>query len=137
MAARHLERGREGERLAARFLKAKGYKVVAENWRGKGGELDMVAAKGHYLVFVEVKARAKGGMSGPAEAVTPGKRSRLTRAAQEYLSANRLWESRCRFDVVLVTFPEDGSQSPEIEHIENAFDFSDSVGRGHASWQPW
>lgn len=137
MVARHLKRGREGERAAKRFLKKKGYKIVVENWRGTGGELDMVATIGHTLVFVEVKTRAEGGMAGPAEALTREKQKRLARAAGEYLTRNKLWESRCRFDVVLLTIHGDDDVNPEIEHIENAFDFSDAVGRGDASWQPW
>jgi putative endonuclease len=137
MAARHLERGREGERVAKSFLKKKGYKIVAENWRGAGGELDMVAAIGNTLVFVEVKARDERGMAGPAEAVTREKRRRLTRAAGEYLSKHKLWKSHCRFDVVLVTMSGEGDAEPEIEHIENAFGFSDAMGRGNPSWQPW
>jgi putative endonuclease len=137
VAARHLERGAKGEAAAKRLLKKKGYKILVENWRGAGCELDMVAVKGHDLVFVEVKARAKTGMAAPAEAVTFEKRRRLLRAARQYLSENNLWESRCRFDVVLVSFPDRDNENPETEHIENAFDFSDAVGRGDAPWQPW
>lgn len=137
MVAGHLRRGSEGEKVAARFLKKKGYKIITANWRARGGELDMVASKGRDLVFVEVKARTAGGLGDPAESVTPEKRRRLTSAAREYLTKHDLWSSRCRFDVVLVTYAADGDTSPEIEHIENAFDFSDALGRGHPSWQPW
>lgn len=137
MAARHLERGREGEKAARKHLRKKGYKIVARNWSGSCGELDMVAVIGQTLVFVEVKARDGGGMAGPADAITPAKRRKLAKAAGEYLSRHKLWESRCRFDVVLVTMHGEDDADPEIEHIENAFEFSDAVGRGDPSWQPW
>jgi putative endonuclease len=96
----------------------------------------MVAGKGHDLIFVEVKTRAKGGMSSPADGVTMEKRRRLARAAAEYLSRHKLWSRPCRFDLVLVAFTDDGKE-PEIEHIENAFEVTDALGRRHASWQPW
>ena len=128
----HLRRGRLGEDAAREFLVAKGMAVLSRNWRGRRGELDLVCRHGDTLVFVEVKTRDRAGMAAPFEALTPEKRRRLVRAAEEYLSANKAWDSPCRFDLVSVTMGGDG-RGPEVEHIENAF----VLEGGRGGWQPW
>ncbi len=57
MDARKLA-GREAEARCAEYLRARGYKILAMNYACRGGEIDIVAAKGAYLAFVEVKERA-------------------------------------------------------------------------------
>ena len=93
--------GREAEESACRFLREKGYEIVARNWRTVRGELDIVARDGPTLVFVEVKARSGSGFGGPAAAVHPSKQRRLISAARAFLS-----ETACalpaRFDVVAI-----------------------------------
>jgi putative endonuclease len=92
--------GDAAERLAARHLEERGYRIVARNVRSKVGELDLVARDGEVLCFIEVRLRRDG---RGAESVDAGKRRRLVRAARQYLVARRLGEPRCRFDVVAVT----------------------------------
>ena len=59
--AAHLVLGRRGEEAAVRLLLAKGYTILARNWRVRSGELDIVARDGRTLVFVEVKTRRRSG----------------------------------------------------------------------------
>lgn len=93
--------GRAGEEAAARFLAARGYRIVARNVRFRAGEIDMVAEEGGSLVFVEVKTRTGLGFGTAAEAVTPRKQQQLVRLAGLYLAG--VGASRnCRFDVVTV-----------------------------------
>lgn len=78
------DNGRWGERAAARHLRRRGWTVLATGWRGAGGEIDLVAARGGVLAMCEVKAR-----TDPAallEPVTAGQRRRMRRAAEAYLA---------------------------------------------------
>jgi putative endonuclease len=69
--ASHNELGKEGEVLAATWLKEHGYKILHCNWRHSHYEIDIVATKGKFLHFVEVKARKFSMFGGhPEESVT-------------------------------------------------------------------
>jgi putative endonuclease len=112
--------GWRGEREAARHLRRQGMRVLSRGFRTRGGELDIVARDGDTLVFVEVKTRRRG---EPAEAVTPEKQKRLTRAAYRFLRRYRLLEPQvpCRFDVVAIVWANDRAK-PEILHLKGAFE---------------
>ncbi len=112
--------GQEGEAAAERYLRQKGYRIVARNLRSSLGELDFVAEDGPVLVFVEVKARRTGEFGGAIHAVHRGKQQKLIRLASQYLARHHLTHRACRFDVVLLQGADDSV--PAIEHIENAFD---------------
>lgn len=107
-----------GEESAARHLKARGLRILARNWRIKQGELDIVAADGSILVFVEVKARRTGDFVDPAEGVDYRKQVRLRRLADAYLAIERPRFSSCRFDVVSVVAD---SPRPLVHHLVDAF----------------
>ena len=113
--------GQRGEAAAARYLKRLGYKVVARGDRSIGGELDLVAVDGRTIVFVEVKTRRSQEPGRPAEAVDGVKQRRLTRAAEVFLKRHGLLDYPARFDVVAVTWAEDGHR-PGIEHFQDAFE---------------
>jgi putative endonuclease len=95
--------GRAGEAQAARFLEARGYRIVARNVRADRVEIDVIARRGALLVFVEVKSRRASKHGHAAEAVDGRKQRRLRRGAHAWLAANpteaRQTRSR-RFDVV-------------------------------------
>ena len=112
--------GERGERIAARYLKRLGYKIIAQRHRDSLGELDLVAVDGRTVVFVEVKTRRSDMAGHPADAVDEEKQRRLTRLAVSYLKQHDLLEERCRFDVVAVTWPDDG-QPAQVEHFQHAF----------------
>lgn len=129
-----MKRGAAGEELAQCFLRCRGLKILERNWRSRGGELDIVCAEGRTLVFVEVKTRHDSQRGVPGEALTPAKRKRLLVAAGRYLTARGLWDRPCRFDLVAVHLRR---ESCVIEHQTDVIDASDSLGGGHAYWQPW
>ena len=118
--------GDRGEDAAARYLKRKGYYILARRLDSPLGELDIVAVDNRTVVFVEVKTRASSDAGHPAEAVDARKQQRMTQAALAYLKAQRLLEYSARFDVVAVSWPKD-SRRPAIEHYRSAFA---SVGVG-------
>lgn len=133
MAAKHLEFGREGEACAEALLVAKGFVVLARNYRTRGGEVDLICRHGDTLVFVEVKARQAGSLARPDEAVTPAKRRKIVRAATAYLSEGHLWDRPCRFDVVAVV-GRPGRLA--ATHMPDAFSLEDA-DLGSGLYQPW
>lgn len=113
--------GRWGETKAAEYLRRRGYRILAANWRCRFGELDLVAEDGTCLCFVEVKLRKNGAYGSAAEFVDRRKQSRLRAAAELYLAGHPTG-LQPRFDVVEIYAPQ-GMQTgkPEIFHLENAF----------------
>jgi len=96
-----MNRGAAAEALASTFLRAHGLRIVARNYRCRGGEIDLVARDGPTLVFVEVRLRSGSAFGGAAASITAAKRRRLLLAARHYLG--RLGrEPPCRFDAILL-----------------------------------
>lgn len=113
--------GRWGETLAAEYLRDKGYRIVAANWRCRFGEIDLIAGDGTYLCFVEVKLRKSAAYGSAAAYVDRRKQEKLRASAMLYLS-RRPTDLQPRFDVVEVYAPRGtDTENPEIFHLENAF----------------
>jgi putative endonuclease len=92
-------KGREGEERAVAFLREHGYRVLARNVRVPGGEVDVVALDGGFLVFVEVKRRDGTRFGGALGAVDARKRAVLRRIAADYAQVVAP-SAKIRFDVV-------------------------------------
>lgn len=124
--------GRRGEQIALRHVVARGWAVLATNWRcGRLGELDIVALDGDVLVVVEVKTRSGAGFGHPSEGVTARKLARLRMLAGRWTEVHRQavdqacerdgadlprrW-SAVRIDVIGVTLP--AGAEPMVEHLE-------------------
>jgi putative endonuclease len=112
--------GQRGEDAAVRYLKRKGYHILARGVDSRLGELDIIAVDGRTVVFVEVKTRQSGEAGHPTEAIDERKQRRMTQAALAYLKAQRLLQYSARFDVVAILWPEN-SKRPVIEHYPNSF----------------
>jgi putative endonuclease len=115
--------GQRGEKLAAEYLLAAGYRIISRNHRNRYGEIDIIARVAKTLVFVEVKTRKNDLFSHPSEAVTIRKQIQISKVAMDYLSKNNLAEVSSRFDVVAILLPDIGP--PQIDLIQDAFDLSD------------
>ncbi|MGC8916676.1 MAG: YraN family protein [Thermoanaerobaculum sp.] len=115
---RHVRLARMGEGLALLFLRLKGLRLEARNWRCSLGELDLVMRDGEVLVFVEVKTRASRLTGLPEEAVTEGKKAQLARLAKAYLASSKGPPPPCRFDVVAVDWT---GLLPRLRHYPGAF----------------
>lgn len=118
MEAREL--GRFGEERAARYLRLHGYRIVETNYSCRLGEIDLIARKGRYLVFVEVKLRKSGDFAAAREFVTRGKQQRILSTASVYLAQNET-ELQPRFDVIEIYAPQGEKGKITINHIEDAF----------------
>ena len=122
----HLWLGDAGERLAARYLRRAGMKILLRRHRTPQGEIDLICRDGNTVVFVEVKTRRGTATGLPADAVDLAKQRQLTRLALAFLKTHRLLEHPARFDVVGIVWP-DAHTPPTITHYRNAFE---AQGRG-------
>ena len=77
--------GQIGENAAADVLRAKGYRILKQNYRCRYGEIDIIAERGGDVCFVEVKTRQSLNYGRPCEAVTEEKKRHMKRAAHCYL----------------------------------------------------
>ena len=113
--------GRWGEDRAADYLRGKGFRIAAANWKCRFGELDLIAADNTYLCFVEVKLRKSAAYGSAAAFVDRRKQDRLRTAATLYLSRHPT-QLQPRFDVIEIYAPQgEKTARPEIIHLENAF----------------
>lgn len=113
--------GAWGEALAAEYLRRKRYTIVATNFRTRMGEIDLIAANRHFLVFVEVKLRKNADFAMAREFVDQRKQNKIKSTALLYLSTHPT-QLQPRFDIIEIYAPE-GIQTrrPEINHLEDAF----------------
>lgn len=94
------QRGRIAEMLAVLLLKVKGYRILAQRFRCVAGEIDIIAAKGSTLVFVEVKARRN--TVDALESITHRQQNRIEAAAEIWLQSETSQNFAVRFDVITV-----------------------------------
>lgn len=110
------ERGRRGERAARRHLTRRGWTILASRWRGAGGELDLVAARGPTVIACEVKTR-----SDPAaltEPLTAAQRARIRRAVTAFVAARpELAGRELRIDLITV---RPGRLRDRVRHMPGA-----------------
>lgn len=114
----HTELGKRGEEMAFAYLRRKGLKIVACNWRYQHLEIDIIAQDKDVLVFVEVKTRRTAYFGSPEEAVSSQKIAHLFNAAEAYIFENN-YQGESRFDVVSIILPP--GKKPELEYFEDAF----------------
>lgn len=105
--------GKRGENLAALFLRAKGYSIVARNWRAPTGEIDIIARRGDMLCFVEVKSRRN--VEDAREAITPHQRRRIEHTAEAFVQSHpEFTDLDMRFDAVFIS-------GVRTQHLKNAW----------------
>ena len=122
--------GRLGEKLAAKYLRKKHYKIIESNNHQSHNEIDLIVADKKYIVFVEVKTRSVKSndtylpYGTPATAVTQGKRNRTVTAAKDYLYANSFSKhakKQPRIDVIEIYLEKDTASLLKLNHIIDAF----------------
>ncbi|MBQ4121995.1 MAG: YraN family protein [Clostridia bacterium] len=119
------KRGNRGENAVCRHLRLRGYRILQRNFTVKGGEIDIIATRFRYIVFVEVKTRSAATdtekYGHPADSVTEEKKQHLRHAASRYLSLHPN-SKKPRFDVAEVYLPKEGRNTfPKIRYIKEAF----------------
>ena len=111
--------GALGENLAAQFLKKKGYRIREQNYTCKYGEIDIVAEKKGYLVFIEVRTKRTKEFGSPEESITPIKKQKLINVAHSYINDHEKLPLSWRIDFVGVELDQQ-DKATRIEIIENA-----------------
>lgn len=114
--------GARGEDCAVQHLESRGLRILARNARCGGVEIDVIAARGRLVVFVEVKTRRSRRAGLPEEAVDARKRARLVAGATAWLREHPGVASRIRFDVISC---EEDALGFRVRHLEGAFDAND------------
>ncbi len=108
--------GNFGENLACSFLIEKGFMILAQNWRYKHLEIDIIASKDQQLHIVEVKTRSNIEFGYPEQFIGKQKFQFLKNAAAIYQYQNPLWKN-IQFDVIAITLLE----PMEILFLEDVF----------------
>lgn len=113
--------GHWGEEKAASYLRRHGYRIIGMNYVCRGGEIDIIAQKRGYIVFVEVKLRKNADFAEAREFVTRSKQERIMMTAEIWLAANDCELQPC-FDVIEIYAPDGAEGKIDLRHIENAFE---------------
>ena len=117
-----------GEKMAVRFLKKKGYRILERNKHESHNEIDIIASNLQFVAFVEVKTRTVKSNDNiyygvAASAVNFGKQERTIKGARSFVASNpkRINNRMIRFDVIEVYLDKENLKIKGINHIENAF----------------
>jgi len=111
--------GRQGEDIAARYLKRQGYRILERNRYLGRNEIDIIAQEGDTIAFVEVRTRSALDGVPPEDTVGPTKQRQIRRAAKRYIDQYGDESLYYRFDVVAVILPPGGA--PVITLYRDAF----------------
>lgn len=106
-----------GEKITQGYLINKGYEILDTNFYTKRGEIDIIAQKDNYIVFVEVKTRSSFEYGTPAMAVNSTKKKHMKSAAKVFLQLNKLYGHDVRFDVIEVLIKDGKCKINQIEGI--------------------
>ncbi len=115
--------GNIGEDYAVKILKKNKYRIIERNFTVRGGEIDIIAKNGEYLVFVEVKLRKSTDFGRPAEHVGLKKQENIKTAAMLYMKKIE-YDGLCRFDVIEIVGEINAKgklMASEVNVIKNAF----------------
>ena len=107
-----------GENEAERFLIELGYSIIGRNVRTSYGEIDIVAHKDGFVVFIEVKTRTTQSFGTPEDSITVAKRERLIQSAAAYLQNHPEMENSWQIDVISIQ--KINGKPIQITHFENA-----------------
>ena len=113
--------GAWGERVAAEYLRCKGFSLLAHGYRSRFGEIDLIVSDDRFLVFVEVKLRKNDKFARAVEYVDYKKQEKL-RITAEYYLAEYPTQLQPRFDVIeIYASAGQNARDVKITHWEDAF----------------
>ena len=116
------ERGQDAELACCKYLQQQGLKLLAKNYHGRRGELDLVMQDSNTVVFVEVRYRKNNNYGGALESITGSKQEKLRITAEQYLQQETALKNG-RFDVVAMSekVQNNGPIIYSFEWIKDAF----------------
>jgi len=109
--------GKKGEEAARSLLEEKGCRIIETNYQCPLGEVDIIAAEGKTIVFVEVRTKTGNAFGSPEESINANKSRRLYRLAQYYLKAKSKNEYPARIDLIAVILDRKSLELKSIKHI--------------------
>ena len=124
MSAARQAFGELGERIAERWLRRSGWRIIQRRFRTGHRDIDLVAERDGTVAFVEVKARKGSRFGQPVEAVNWRKQKELTRSARVWIDRHGRPFEAYRFDVIGVLVAD---ERVRVRHVENAFRLPDSA----------
>ena len=124
MSAARQAFGELGERIAERWLRRQGWRVVQRRFRSGHRDIDLVVERDGLVAFVEVKARRGDRFGDPVEAVNWRKQKELERSASVWIDRHGRPAESYRFDVVGILVEGDRVR---VRHVPNAFSVSRSA----------
>ncbi|HUT53457.1 MAG TPA: YraN family protein [bacterium] len=98
------DKGRKAEDRACRFLEDRGIKVLARNYYGRRGELDIIGREGNELRVVEVRSRDTGSDRTPEASISPTKARRISLTASRFIQRHKLFNVPVRLDLIVIDF---------------------------------
>ena len=105
--------------MACRYLLGQGFDVLARRYRGRSGEVDIIALEGDILAFIEVKTRSTKDFGEPWEFVDWHKQQMVRRTAEEFIGLYDLGQYSYRFDIIAVLVLK--KSSVQVTLYRNAF----------------
>jgi putative endonuclease len=118
MSAATQEFGELGERIAERWLRRNGWRVVQRRFRSGHRDIDLIVERDDTVAFIEVKARRGSAFGDPVEAVNWSKQRQLARSASVWIDRHGRPSESYRFDVVGVLVE---GERVRVRHVPNAF----------------
>jgi putative endonuclease len=112
--------GPRAERYAARYLRRKGYRIVARNRTHRHGEIDLIAIDRTFLVFVEVRARASEDFMTPEQSIRPAKRRTVATTVRRLVRKHKAAGLTPRIDVIAIIWPAGAKRPGEVRHHQGA-----------------
>ncbi len=109
--------GKYGEKIALDYLINNGYKIIEKNFRTKYGEIDIIAEKDNFIIFVEVKYRTNPNFGKAEESITKRKLEKIRKVAGYFLKNFKVKNKRLRIDVIAIN----DFNNVKLTHYKNVF----------------
>lgn len=120
--ALHNKIGAIGEKIAAKYLKQKKYYILETNYKNRFGEIDIIAAKNNYTIFIEVKSRSSETYIKLAQTLYYKQIPRLKRAAIFYFAEKNINLTSVRFDLIALKIDPAARKIDKLKHFKNIID---------------
>lgn len=121
MKQKNYQKGRRGEDIAESFLVGNGFSIIKKNFHTRFGEIDLVAARGTTLHFVEVKLKVGTDFGTPEEMIDKRKIRQVMKTGEAYLLQNRRMAAKfakTQVDAVCIVVDQEGNKE-RVNYYEN------------------
>ena len=112
--------GKFGETLARNYLIRQGFEILEQNVKISYQEIDIIAKKGQYYIFIEVKTRASNGFDSAEEAFDNRKMKNIKKAIEQYIFKNKINENFIKIDLIAVDISK-RNKVAKIKHFKDIF----------------